>query len=165
MRTDTTDPSIWSPAAHLQTSEPGLYCDRREWSSGIRRRSTHLFSQRSPGDVGQDEQDNVSCRSVKHYLEVLVVSHTAHLKQSTCQQSCCCCCCCCCRCTGRPSERERQRKADSPSSKDKDRASRLSASGSCIETTFWHQECCCVVTEGHLENNWKKKLMKRVPCC
>lgn len=48
-----------------------MCCDRREWSSGIRRRSTHLFSQRSPGDVGQDEQDSVSCRNVKHNLEEL----------------------------------------------------------------------------------------------
>lgn len=55
-----------SPAAHLQESEPGLYCDRREWSSGIRRRSTHRFSHRSPGDVGQEEQDSVSWRGVKH---------------------------------------------------------------------------------------------------
>ncbi len=137
-----------------------MYCDRREWSSGIRRRSTHLFSQRSPGDVGQDEQDSVSCRSVKHNLEELVVSHLAHLKQLTCQaleSSCCCCCCCCscccccCRYTGRQSKHELQRKADSPFSKDKDRVSRLSASSdSCMETTFWHRERCCMVTEGQL---------------
>lgn len=37
-----------------------MYCDMRECSSGMRRRSTHLFSQRSPGDVGQEEQDSVS---------------------------------------------------------------------------------------------------------
>lgn len=48
-------------STHLQESEPGLYRDRRECSSGIRRRSTHRFSQRSAGDVGQDEHDSVSC--------------------------------------------------------------------------------------------------------
>lgn len=52
--------SSCSPAAHLQESDPGVYCDMRECSSGMRRRSTHLFSQRSPGDVGQEEQDSVS---------------------------------------------------------------------------------------------------------
>lgn len=46
--------------AHLQMSEPGMYCERRAWRSGMRRRSTHRFSQRNAGDIGQDEQDNVS---------------------------------------------------------------------------------------------------------
>lgn len=56
-----------------------MYCDRRECSSGIRRRSTHLFSQRSPGDVGQDEQDSVSCRgrdrdNISHTFQTAHVS-------------------------------------------------------------------------------------------
>lgn len=140
-----------------------MYCDRREWSRGIRRRSTHLFSQRSPGEVGQDEQDRVSCRSVKHNLEELVVSYLAHFKQLTCQELESCCCCCCCSCT----ERELQRKTDSPASKDKDRASQLSASSdSCMETTFWHRERCCMVTEDSYRISLsKKRLMKKVPCC
>lgn len=61
--------SKFSTTAHLQTSEPGMYCDNRECNRGIRRRSTHLFSHRSPGEVGQDEQDSVSCNSVKGNLE------------------------------------------------------------------------------------------------
>lgn len=58
-----------------------MYCDRRECRRGIRRRSTHLFSQRSPGDVGQDEQDSVSCGSVKHNLkELLIPPPLLHVK-------------------------------------------------------------------------------------
>lgn len=83
----------WAPPAHLQTSEPGICCDRREWSRGIRRRSTHLFSQRSPGDVGQDEQDRVSWRRGTHThtqgKEDLIISRFTHF----CVKSWGACCC------------------------------------------------------------------------
>lgn len=142
-----------------------MYCDRRECSRGIRRRSTHLFSKRSPGDVGQDEQDSVSCRGVKHNLEELLVSHLAHFKRFTCQEpeSCCHCSCCCCRCAGRPGEHKLQIKADSPSSKDKDRAPWLSASSdSCMETTFWHWEGGCRLhKDSYRISQSRKRLMKK----
>lgn len=69
--------SCCSPAAYLQESEPGVYCDMRECSSGMRRRSTHLFSQRSPGDVGQDEQDSVSWGDAANRFQKLQQSSSA----------------------------------------------------------------------------------------
>jgi len=86
----------------------------------MRRRSTHLFSQRSPGDVGQDEQDSVSCRKCetqfeKELFNTFNTSRVLLLLQVHRQG--------------------RAREAESPS-RDKDRAS--ASSDSYTETTFWH---------------------------